>query len=156
MDYTLGIDEYYIGRGDRGWADTNWDVIFNTTNLILPIADNNCAFSLPYDLAVDDTLTLCGTSYTTENCTGLEWFVGALSCSNGVTGGGFYPIELIATGSASYTYFSNQEFYMCFDDLIEIGKSYNTCDDKLLIGFRVPDFTNTTQVRISWTLKKNV
>ena len=152
---TLGANDYYIGHTTYGWNDRSWDFIFDNGVLLLPIAQNNCVFSLPYDLVNGDTLTLCGTSYTTENCTGLEWFVGAYICSNGLLNAD-YPIEIIGTGSATYDYYSNNQHYMCFDDLIEIGKSYNTCDAKLVIGFRVPDFTNSTQVKISWTLKKKV
>ena len=155
MDNTLTIDEYYIGNTTRGWNDTTWDFVFDTTTLALPIAQNFCTFSLPYDLVYGDTLTLCGSSYTEANNSGLEWFLGKYSCSNGISNSTL-AVEIIDGGSASYTYDEDSGYYfMCFSDTMTMGKSYDTCDVKLILGFRVAGFIATTTVRVSWMLKKN-
>ena len=156
MDYTLSVDEYYIGSTTRGWNDTTWGFVFDTTTLALPIAQNFCAFSLPYDLVTGNTLTLCGSSYTETNNSGLYWFLAKYSCGDGLTSGEV-AVEIIDTGSASYTYDEDTgAYYMCFSDTMTMGKAYASCDDKLILGFRVAGFNVNTNVRVSWMLKKNV
>jgi hypothetical protein len=139
----------YIGNSTYGWNNTTWDL--NDTSFVT--ANINCGVPLPIDALQDSVITVCGIAYIdgtgdkTKSDFGVSLY--GFNCAYNDRDG----ISTLTSSTVTNAFSIDGIYCFTLSYIVPKNAELFSCTDFLLVGFTAESAIDSTELRISYTIK---
>ena len=139
----------YIGNSTYGWNNTTWDL--NDTSF--GDANINCGVPLPIDALENSVITVCGIAYIDGNGDKTKSDFGVslhgFNCTNVEADG----ISTLTSSTITNAFSVRGTYCFTLSYIVPKNAELFSCTDFLLVGFTAESTGDSTELRISYTIK---